>query len=143
MIDWPDSLTTTFGHEVGCGAEMNPASQARQLTIDGESYQSYISCAHTSSHGGAQVKSTLLACLLLAAFLPANAQSMSDKEADEVWFKLQIMTSGENDTARVAHLKSHGVTDDGARMLVAHVARGNVAVQEVSASIVGLICDDQ
>ncbi|HET9217131.1 MAG TPA: hypothetical protein VFR18_09150 [Terriglobia bacterium] len=84
-----------------------------------------------------------LTCALLFAFTGANGQSLSDQEADLAWFKLQIMTSGENEAARLTQLNAHGISQSGARALVAHVDGGEATLRKISGSITNLICDDQ
>jgi hypothetical protein len=89
------------------------------------------------------MKIMCVAYLLFLSSPTLNAQALSDKEADSAWFKLQVITSGETESARLAHLKSHGISHDGARALVERVAQGEVKMQEVPSSIVGLICANQ
>ena len=84
-----------------------------------------------------------LTCVLLFAFTAANAQESSEEDASRAWFKLQVLASGDTEQERLDELKRRGLSQEGARAIIAYVDRGLARMREVSATLTNMICDDQ
>jgi hypothetical protein len=68
------------------------------------------------------VSFSTLSCAVLAQATPGTADrraTLSDGEARIIWEKLMIVSYGETEEEALAHLRSHGMGEDGAKVLTA------------------------
>jgi hypothetical protein len=80
---------------------------------------------------------------ILAVTALAQASVLSDKEADIRWEQLMAITSGETETEKVGHLRSHGMGEDGAKALTAFAKQAQLEMEKVFAQFPAEVCGKQ
>ena len=78
---------------------------------------------------------------LVASLGFAQSPPLDDQEVTKRWVKIQIITSGENDTERSAHLKHHGMSQEGARKVAAYVQEATADYNKWASGYRDRVCD--
>lgn len=85
-------------------------------------------------------------CAAYAQTAPAvvdQPASLDDKEAMTRWEKLTILAAGDSEEEAASHLRSHGMSEDGARTLWALRTKGLAEFQQIGRQFYASICNRQ